>query len=88
MDLPAVNADADESVPNEALALLRTLSPKQRAIIFLFYYADFSIADIARATASSQVAVRVQMYRAREALRRSYGSATALREEMSPGGST
>ncbi len=83
-----VHLDAHESVPNEALALLRTLSPKQRAVIFLFYYADFSIADIARATGSSQLAVRVQMYRAREALRQSYGSATALREEMSPGGST
>jgi RNA polymerase sigma-70 factor (ECF subfamily) len=89
VDLQAVDyVDANERVPNEALALLRTLSSKQRAIIFLFYYADFSIADIARATGSSQVAVRVQMYRAREALRQSYRSATALREEMSPGGST
>lgn len=75
------HVDADEPVPNQALALLRPLSPKQRAIIFLFFYADFSIADIALATGASQVAVRVQMYRAREALRQSYGSATALREE-------
>ena len=73
---------------NPALALLQGLAPKQRAILFLFYYADLSVADIARATGSSQVAVRVQMHRAREALRRTYATATALREEVSPGGST
>jgi RNA polymerase sigma-70 factor, ECF subfamily len=77
-----------DSNPSPALALLRTLSPKQRAIVFLFYHADFPIADIARATGSSQVAVRVHLHRAREALRKSYGSATALRDEVSTGGST
>ena len=89
-DVQAVDAAADpsEPTPGRALALLRTLSPRQREIVFLFYFADFSIADIARATGSSRVAVRVQMHRAREALRQSYGTATALREEMSPGGST
>jgi RNA polymerase sigma-70 factor (ECF subfamily) len=83
---PAIQPDGGN--PSRAIALLRPLSPKQRAILFLFYYADFSIADIARATESSQVGVRVQLHRAREALRKSYGSATAVREEMSTGGST
>jgi RNA polymerase sigma-70 factor (ECF subfamily) len=77
-----------EPEQNSAVALLQGLAPKQRAILFLFYYADLSVADIARATGSSQVAVRVQMHRARAALRRTYATATALREEVSPGGST
>lgn len=60
----------------EALVLL---TPQQRAAVFLFYYADLSIADIAHATGSSRVAVRVQLHRARETLRRRYVSAAAMR---------
>lgn len=86
VDVPPI-AQVDEN-EIEALAVLRTLSPKQRAIVFLFYFADFSIADIGRATGSSQVAVRVHLHRAREALRQTYGSATALREETPTGAPT
>jgi len=84
---PVGDVTRTASQPSQVLTQLRTLSPKQRAIIFLFYYADLSIADIAQATGSSQVAVRVQLHRARQALRQRYGSATGLREEISPGGS-
>jgi RNA polymerase sigma-70 factor (ECF subfamily) len=62
-----------------ALAALAPLTPQQRAIVFLFYYADLSIAEIAQATGSSRVAVRVQLHRARESLRRRYGTASAMR---------
>jgi RNA polymerase sigma factor (sigma-70 family) len=77
---------ADDFSPNASLGALTLLTPQQRAVVFLFYYADFSIADIARATGSSRVAVRVQLHRAREALRRRYGTAAAMRESSSPGG--
>jgi RNA polymerase sigma-70 factor, ECF subfamily len=77
---------ADDFPPNTSLGALTLLTPQQRAVVFLFYYADFSIADIARATGSSRVAVRVQLHRAREALRRRYGTASAMRESSSPGG--
>jgi RNA polymerase sigma-70 factor (ECF subfamily) len=76
---------ADNLTPNPSLDALALLSPQQRAAVFLFYYADLSIADIARATGSSRVAVRVQLHRAREALRRRYGSAAAMRESSSGG---
>lgn len=62
-----------------AIAALAPLSPQQRAIVFLFYYADLSIAEIAQATGSSRVGVRVQLHRARESLRRRYGTADAMR---------
>jgi RNA polymerase sigma-70 factor, ECF subfamily len=78
---------ADDLTPNASLGALSLLTRNQRAVVFLFYYADFSIADIARATGSSRVAVRVQLHRAREALHRRYGTAAAMRESSSLGGS-
>lgn len=74
---------ADDAV---AEAFARALEPQQRAVVFLFYYADLSIADIAGATGSSRASVRVQLHRAREALRRRYATAAAMRAS-SPGGS-
>jgi RNA polymerase sigma-70 factor (ECF subfamily) len=84
---PLESERADDLTPNPSLGALGLLTPQQRAVVFLFYYADLSIADIARATDSNRVAVRVQLHRAREALRRRYGSAAAMREWSPPGGS-
>jgi RNA polymerase sigma-70 factor (ECF subfamily) len=78
---------ADGPASGGSLGALALLTPQQRAVVFLFYYADLSIADVARATGSSRVAVRVHLHRAREALRRRYGTAVAMRESSSPGGS-
>jgi RNA polymerase sigma-70 factor, ECF subfamily len=77
---------ADNVTPHTSLGALALLTARQRAVVFLFYYADFSITDIARATGSSRVAVRVQLHRAREALRHRYGTAAAMRESLSLGG--
>lgn len=76
---------AEERAAEPSLDLLRRLTPQQRAAVFLFYYADLPVADVARATGSTKVAVRVHLHRARQALRRAYGSASAMR--ASPGGS-
>lgn len=78
--------DSGGDSTNPALDALALLSPQQRAAVFLFYYADFSITDIADATGSSRIAVRVQLHRAREALRRRYGSAAAMRDRSPIGG--
>lgn len=74
------------AVPNAALEPLARLTPGQRRVVFLFYYADLSIADIAKATGSSRVGVRVELHRARESLRRRYGSAAAMRTWFIRGG--
>lgn len=87
IDAELESESLDELTPHHPLGALALLTSQQRAVVFLFYYADLSIADIARATGSSRVAVRVQLHRAREALRRRYGTATAMREWSSPGGS-
>lgn len=86
LDAVPESEDAEDATPNPSLTALALLTSQQRAVVFLFYYADLSIADIARATGSSRVAVRVQLHRAREALRRRYGTPTAMREWSSPGG--
>jgi RNA polymerase sigma-70 factor (ECF subfamily) len=78
---------AEDADANPSLAALALLTPKQRVVVFLFYYADLSITDIARAIGSSKIAVRVQLSRARETLRRRYGSAAAMRRWSSTGGS-
>jgi RNA polymerase sigma-70 factor (ECF subfamily) len=78
---------AEDAKANPSLAALALLTPQQRVVVFLFYYADLSVRDIARATGSSRVAVRVRLSRAREALRRRHGSAAAMRRWSSTGGS-
>jgi RNA polymerase sigma-70 factor (ECF subfamily) len=76
----AVAAEAAVEVASDPpLGAVALLTPQQRAVVFLFYYADLSVADVAHATGTSRVAVRVQLHRAREALRRGYGSAAAMR---------
>ena len=84
-DVPKADDTGGDST-NPALDALALLSPQQRAAVFLFYYADFSITEIADATGSSRIAVRVQLHRAREALRRRYGSAAAMRDRSPIGG--
>lgn len=88
LDVPQDPDDAESDTPRQSLAALALLTPQQRAIVFLFYYADLSIADVAHATGLSRVAVRVQLHRAREALRRRYGSAAAMRAWSSTGGAS
>lgn len=84
-DVPKADDTGGDST-KPALDALALLSPQQRAAVFLFYYADFSITEIADATGSSRIAVRVQLHRAREALRRRYGSAAAMRDRSPIGG--
>jgi RNA polymerase sigma factor (sigma-70 family) len=54
----------------DARRALATLSPQQRAVVFLTYWEDQSPAQIAELLAMSEGAVRKQLARAREHLRR------------------
>lgn len=86
LDVLPESDELENDTPNASLAVLGRLTPQQRAIVVLFYYDDLSIADVAHATGLSRVAVRVQLHRAREALRRRYGSAAAMRAWSLTGG--
>ena len=50
--------------------LLERLSPANRLVVVLFYWHDQSIEEIAKATGDSASAVKVKLYRARQALAR------------------
>ncbi|HZB02599.1 MAG TPA: sigma-70 region 4 domain-containing protein, partial [Actinomycetota bacterium] len=51
-----------------ALRRLRTLSPGQRAAVFLRYQADLPVAEVARLMGTSSAVVRVHLMRGRRRL--------------------
>jgi RNA polymerase sigma-70 factor (ECF subfamily) len=53
----------------ELLSVIRQLSPMQRAVVILHYYADFPIREVAALTGSTAAAVGVHLHRARRRLR-------------------
>ena len=48
---------------------LATLSPKQRAVVHLFYYEGYSTTEIAGIIGDAPATVRSHLHRARKALR-------------------
>jgi RNA polymerase sigma-70 factor (ECF subfamily) len=75
----AAHAAADLSrpgvLPSALTDALRELSPDQRVAVFLRYYADLSVLEVARLSGSTPATVGVRLHRARRALR------VALEEE-------
>jgi RNA polymerase sigma-70 factor (ECF subfamily) len=64
------NAAADDSFEHQDLYLaLRTLPPKERSAITLFYLSEYSIREIATITDTSEDAVKKQLSRGRDRLR-------------------
>jgi RNA polymerase sigma-70 factor, ECF subfamily len=53
--------------------MLKPLSPDQRAVVFLHYFADLSVGEVAQLTGSPAATVKVRLHRARQALRESLG---------------
>jgi RNA polymerase sigma-70 factor (ECF subfamily) len=53
----------------EMTRALRGLSPEQRLVVFLHYFADQSLGEIAHLTGSSVATVKVRLHRARRSLR-------------------
>ena len=64
------NTSADSSFEHQNLYLaLRTLPPKERSAITLFYFNGYSIREIAAITATSEDAVKKQLSRGRDKLK-------------------
>jgi RNA polymerase sigma-70 factor (ECF subfamily) len=59
----------DAHADDELLAALRQLTPQQRSVIVLHYYADCPVREIARRTGINQLAVRAHLSRGRKRLR-------------------
>jgi RNA polymerase sigma-70 factor, ECF subfamily len=61
----------EEPAPtSDLLPALAQVSPKQRAALILYYYADLPVRDIARALGSSSATVRVHLSKGRKRLRK------------------
>ncbi len=60
-------------IPFELQDALMQVSPRQRAALFLHYYAGYPPAEIARLIGSTPSAVRVHLFRGRKRLARSLG---------------
>ena len=54
---------------DELTRALRDLSPEQRAVVFLHYFADQSLREVARLTGAPVATVKVRLHRARKSLR-------------------
>lgn len=66
-----IELQATEHQPEMELRwALMQLSPRQRASLFLFYYAGYPPGEIAEMIGSTQSAVRVHLYRGRKRLER------------------
>jgi RNA polymerase sigma-70 factor (ECF subfamily) len=59
----------DAHPDEELLAALQRLTPQQRAVIVLHYYADCPVREIARRTGINPLAVRAHLSRGRKRLR-------------------
>jgi len=68
-ETPEVAQMRDEGALSvDVVHLLRQLPADQRLVVFLFYYADLPLAEIASLTGSSAVALRIRLHRARKRL--------------------
>ena len=70
MTQPLISAGelSDDPVATEVWVSLTNLTPDQRAVVYLFYRADLSVADIAERLGMSGPAVRMHLMRARRRL--------------------
>ena len=68
-ELPERAERDDASLPSDLTRALGRLSPDQRAAVFLRYYADLPVNEVARLCGSSSATIRVRLHRARRALR-------------------
>jgi RNA polymerase sigma-70 factor (ECF subfamily) len=75
---PAQLTGAEERVDLERAILV--LPYRQRQVVALHYFADLSLAEIARAVGSSEGAVKATLHRARRALARTLGETESERE--------
>ncbi|MDT5230009.1 MAG: hypothetical protein QOI39_509 [Mycobacterium sp.] len=71
--LPDRLASSGSALPADLTSTLMRLSPDQRTAVFLHYFADLPVAEVARLSGSPVATVKVRLHRARRLLRESLG---------------
>jgi RNA polymerase sigma-70 factor (ECF subfamily) len=64
----SLGGDEGSSLPAGLTAALATLPPEQRLAVFLHYYADLPVREVARLSGAPVATVKVRLHRARKAL--------------------
>jgi RNA polymerase sigma-70 factor, ECF subfamily len=67
-EVPPATVDRSP-LPSDLTEALRRLSPDQRAAVFLHYYADLPVSEVARLVGAPVATVKVRLHRARRSLR-------------------
>lgn len=67
--IPEVSSGDVSVLPPSAATALRRLSPEQRSAVFLHYFADMPLGEVARLCGVPTATVKVRLHRARRALR-------------------
>jgi RNA polymerase sigma-70 factor (ECF subfamily) len=62
------SATAQSALPADLTEALGYLPPEQRLAVFLHYYADLPVREVARLSGASVATVKVRLHRARKAL--------------------
>lgn len=71
--VPETIGERDTGVlPLHVVSGLRRLSPEQRSAVFLHYFADMPVSEVARLSGVPVATVKVRLHRARRALRSSF----------------
>jgi RNA polymerase sigma-70 factor (ECF subfamily) len=68
-DPPEAAAVMAAELDPELISALSRLDPKVRLCVFLHYFADLSVGEVAHLTGSTRTAVKVRLHRARAQLR-------------------
>jgi RNA polymerase sigma-70 factor, ECF subfamily len=71
--VPEQAVGSGSALPADLTSTLMPLSLDQRAAVFLHYFADLPVGEVARLSGSPVATVKVRLYRARRALRESLG---------------
>lgn len=71
--VPETIGERDTAVlPMHVVSGLRRLSPEQRSAVFLHYFADMPVSEVARLSGVPVATVKVRLHRARNTLRSSF----------------
>lgn len=70
-----------DAANRELFDCVMRLAPKYKAVIYMYYYEDYPVKEIARIMKISETAVTTRLGRGREQLKRTYSTADLKKEE-------